>query len=329
VGPPAPTAVLTAGRGINPVTSYREGDAAFTLQWSSSNATSCTGTNFSTGTGSPTSGTATVPSISANRTYTVTCSGSTNPSGTDAVTVTFTDNQAPSTGSMSISGPTSGIEDVSYTFTFTGTDPESDTLRYGIDWNPSTGIDEWVPASGYVSSGTARTSSHTWSVPGTFTFRALAEDSRGAQSGWKTHTITLSAACIPINGCADDGNVRNSCTGALVQSCSYGCELSECLPPPEPTPSDGGEFIAVPGIVQEGGASSLSWNITDTESCTVTENNPDIDDTWTGTTGERTTSALFQRTTYTLSCDGLDADSVEDDYTAPAVVIVVPVFIEQ
>jgi len=329
IGSPAPTAVLTAERGTDPVSSYREGDAAFTLRWSSSNATSCTGTNFSTGTGNPASGTATISSISADRTYTVTCSGSTNPPGTDAVTVTFTDNGGPLTGSMSISGPTTGVEDVSYTFTFTATDPESDTIRYGIDWDPSTDIDEWVPTSGYVASGASRDSSTSWSTPGIKTFRALAEDSRGAQSGWKTHTITLSAACIPSNVCADDGNVRNSCTDELVQSCSFGCELSACLPPPDPAPSDGGEFTAVPGIVQEGATSDLSWNIADTESCTVTENNPDIDDTWTGTAGEHTTSALFQRTTYTLVCDGLDEDSIEDDYTASVVVIVVPVFIEK
>ena len=79
---PAPTANISANP-LGPLTS----GTPTTLTWSSTNATSCVGTNFSTGAGNPTSGTASVTPISPSTTYTVTCYNSTN-SATASVTVT-------------------------------------------------------------------------------------------------------------------------------------------------------------------------------------------------------------------------------------------------
>ena len=37
------------------------------------------------------------------------------------------------------------------------------------------------------------------------------------------------AQCISLNVCAADGNVHDSCTGALVEVCQYGCSAGQCV----------------------------------------------------------------------------------------------------
>lgn len=93
-----------------------------------------------------------------------------------------------------ITGPTSGTVATNHTFTFTSTDPDSDTIRYGIDWNNDGTLDQWVPASGYVVSGTAQSAIRQWASTGPVTFQALAQDSKGLSSGWTPHTITVTSA---------------------------------------------------------------------------------------------------------------------------------------
>lgn len=83
VAPTAPTATLTA----NP-TNVASGSAS-NLSWSSTNATSCTGTGFSTG-GATSSGTAvSTGALTADTSYTLTCTGA-GGSATDSETVTVT-----------------------------------------------------------------------------------------------------------------------------------------------------------------------------------------------------------------------------------------------
>ncbi len=96
----APTATLTA----NPA-SITQGDSS-TLTWTSTNATSCTGTTFSTGSGSPVSGSTSVsPTITT--TYTVTCTGP-GGSASDTATVTVTSNPPPPPPSSGPYGPYCG-----------------------------------------------------------------------------------------------------------------------------------------------------------------------------------------------------------------------------
>jgi hypothetical protein len=115
----------------------------------------------------------------------------------DGPTVTYNLSVAPpgnnAPNAPTISGPTTGNPNTSYSFNLTATDPEGDTLRYGIDWNNDGAIDQWVPGSGYVASGTTQTASYTWTTPGTYTFQVLAQDSNGSQTGWVSHTITIAA----------------------------------------------------------------------------------------------------------------------------------------
>lgn len=96
-----------------------------------------------------------------------------------------------------IVGPTNGVPGVAYSFTFQAIDLDSDNVRYRIDWNPNSGIDE---NSSYSSSNWLYSTTRSWASPGTYTFRARTQDSNSAQSGYNTHTITIGN---PTPECAD------------------------------------------------------------------------------------------------------------------------------
>ncbi|MFA6158400.1 MAG: peptidoglycan-binding protein [Candidatus Paceibacterota bacterium] len=103
-------------------------------------------------------------------------------------------NLAPS--GLIVTSPVVGTTSTSYIFTATATDPESNTLRYGFDWNNDGIIDEYTSL---VASGVASSTSHSWSAAGTYTFSVYAEDVVGARSAAVTHTIVIGAAIIPGN----------------------------------------------------------------------------------------------------------------------------------
>ncbi|HYE22998.1 MAG TPA: CARDB domain-containing protein [Candidatus Paceibacterota bacterium] len=103
------------------------------------------------------------------------------------------DVQAPP-AAPTITCPASGKVGQELSFTFTAADPNSDQLRYGINWAGGTTVTQWAPASGYVNSGTAQTVKRTWTSAGTYTVRALAQDSKGASSAWASCQVTISAS---------------------------------------------------------------------------------------------------------------------------------------
>ncbi len=147
--------------------------------------------------------------------------------GTAAVT-----NQPPAV--PSISGPTTGVTSSSYNFTFTGTDPNNDQIRYGVDWDNNGTVNQWVPSSGYVVSGQSQITSRSWGSVGTYTFRVLAQDSNGSNSGWRNHTITIGN---PTPQCAD--GIDNDGDGQIDlvdPGCSGGADTTES---PNPQCSDG------------------------------------------------------------------------------------------
>ncbi len=106
-----------------------------------------------------------------------------------------------------IGGSTTGYPSTTYTFSFDGTDPDGDQVRYGVDWDNNNTVDEYLPASGHVNSGTARNGTRSWSTTGTKTFKARTYDVAGLFSGWTTRTISIVTA--PVNG--NCGTTNNSC----------------------------------------------------------------------------------------------------------------------
>ena len=154
-----------------------------------------------------------------------------------AQTITFNltavgGNTAPA--SPTITGPITGNTSTPYAFSAQASDPDNDTLRYGIDWDMNSTVDEWAPALGYVASNTAQSTNHSWLIAGPQTFQVLAQDSKGANSTFTSHTITLSAVtnglCGPASGiatstsptlglCASGTNTPVTGTGPWTWTC--------------------------------------------------------------------------------------------------------------
>jgi len=163
-----------------------------------------------------------------------------------------------------IAGPTTGITTTPYTFTLTGTDPDNDTIRYGIDWNSDNLIDLQLPSSGYVPSGTAQVlevDENRWTVPGTYTFRALTQDVNSATSTWTTHTITIdtlpTCTSIPEHTVVCTGDEATGFMGSIastLQEFSASCTLSQRC-----------EYLCAQGYLYTGGT------------CTPTQCNDGID----------------------------------------------------
>ena len=80
---------------------------------------------------------------------------------------------------------------------------------------------------------------------------------------------------------------------------------------------------ASPTLVQAGGTSTITWSASSVNTCSVSEDNPDFADSWSGTSGSETTSGLTAQTTYTLNCT-TDGGSVSQSVT----INLVPIFQE-
>ncbi|QSH39387.1 hypothetical protein JXR01_00005 [Candidatus Kaiserbacteria bacterium] len=69
------------------------------------------------------------------------------------------------------------------------TDPQGDQIRYLVDWNADGVVDEYVPASGYIDSGTPTLASRTFTTEGTKLVRFRAEDPQGSISAWSSDVV--------------------------------------------------------------------------------------------------------------------------------------------
>lgn len=92
-------------------------------------------------------------------------------------------------------------------FNVLSTDPDNDQLRYGFDWNRDGTVDQWMPGSGYVASGTSQTASYSWLTTGSKTFQVLAEDMNGARSEFAQKTVTISTGNFRV--CVDVTEVKS------------------------------------------------------------------------------------------------------------------------
>ncbi len=108
-----------------------------------------------------------------------------------------------------LTGPTTGSPSTNYPYDTRASDPDGDTVRYGIDWDNNNTVDEWT---GYVPSSTNVVTNHMWPFVGSNTFKALAQDSNGASSGWSiplTMVIAIGGGpgtcVVPSGGSTPDG----------------------------------------------------------------------------------------------------------------------------
>jgi hypothetical protein len=82
-------------------------------------------------------------------------------------------------------------------FTIRAVDPEGDNLYYVIDWDNDGSINERLPNTGTVVSGTPRSTDHIWSTAGSYTFSVRAIDDSGLVSPWVSHTILITDPVVP------------------------------------------------------------------------------------------------------------------------------------
>ena len=95
------------------------------------------------------------------------------------------ENQRPN--SLTFSGSTSGNAGESYVYTFSASDPDSDTLFYLIDWEDCT-YENWI---GPYLSGEIVEVTHTWAKIGTYNVKVKAMDTYGGESDWEALTVTM------------------------------------------------------------------------------------------------------------------------------------------
>lgn len=98
---------------------------------------------------------------------------------------------------LRITGPTTGAPSTPYEFKIQAKD-DVDAIKYGIDWDNDDIVDEWLPGDGtFVDPKVGplfgeQSTTKSWAVPGTYTFKVRAYDTCGAHSDWKFHTIVIS-----------------------------------------------------------------------------------------------------------------------------------------
>ena len=137
------------------------------------------------------------------------------PQQTIPFTFTVLSNNNPPT-SPTLTCPGTGVVSTNYSFTTQGTDPDNDTIKYGMDWDNNGSVDEWMPVSGFVASGTAQNFTHQWASVGTYTIKALAQDNQGGTSAWSTPcTTTVSNTVNGVCGAASGFPATNPPTIGL------------------------------------------------------------------------------------------------------------------
>lgn len=202
-----------------------------------------------------------------------------------------------------ITGPTVLAPNVAGTYGFRSTDPDGDTLRYAIDWNNDGTVDQYLPASGYTASGTTLSTSRTWITSPSRTFRALAQDSSGSVSAWRSYTVRSPQCSDGVNNDAD----------SFIDSADPGCPgTTDDTEDPNPPTAD---LTATPSTLASGNASVLSWSSSGAASCTGTGFS-----TGGATSGSVSTGALFANASYQLAC-GSANDTATVTVTNPTISI--------
>jgi hypothetical protein len=235
------------------------------------------------------------------------------------VTTLDADDEPPSSLALS-SAPGVGVAGAAactvgtpYSLTMSATDPDNDTLRYGIDWDADGSVNEWVPPSGYVASGASQSASRTYATAGSKTVKVLAEDEGGLASDWATLTFSCTETPPPAGQCSDTtDNDGDGLVDSLEPDCTATASLSESgTPPPPPQPSLNAvlDLRVIPSLVRSGNTTKVNWSATGVTSCAVTAPNGD---SWNGlesAVGGETSSPITAEMTYTLSCLDLDGST--------------------
>ena len=88
----------------------------------------------------------------------------------------------------SITGRINGEAGTAYSYTFIATDPDEDEVSYYIEWGDGD-ITDWTTPQ--ASGPPGYSESHIWDIEDSYTIRAKAKDSSGAESDWGTLAISM------------------------------------------------------------------------------------------------------------------------------------------
>jgi hypothetical protein len=88
-------------------------------------------------------------------------------------------------------GPAVGMVGDSLSFKVATNDPESDSVRYRVDWGDALG--DW---SGLFASGESCVVGHTWLVRDTYAVKVQAEDTHNKASEWSpASVVSIESIC--------------------------------------------------------------------------------------------------------------------------------------
>lgn len=105
------------------------------------------------------------------------------------LTVTGTPTSTTSTAEPSIGVTATACGE--YNVSVTGADPNGERIRYGFDWNNNGTVDEYLPATGYVNSGTLQTRETNWEEGDTQFVKVMVQNETGVSSSWKKQTFNV------------------------------------------------------------------------------------------------------------------------------------------
>lgn len=219
------------------------------------------------------------------------------------ITVVDADGDAPAKPSVVATGSLQCVTGTPHSISITATDPDGDDVRYGVDWDANGTVDQFLPSSGYVPSGTTLTASRTYATTGAKNLKVIAIDERGLTSGW----ATFSFSCVDPEGQGGDGSVGDDGGG---KGGTGGTSPNLTI-------------RAIPSLVAPGETTHLHWSASNVAACTVSGTNGD---SFSGAISDEPagneTSAIFEQIIYTLSCEDDDGNTL----TQSATVNVLPVW---
>lgn len=128
-----------------------------------------------------------------------------------------------------------------------------------------------------------------------------------------TATTTWLPTCATTYVCTDATHRKNQCVGSSIEACGSNliCSAGTCVVPPAPFTSPGDELIVSPSFIAHGDTVTITWDVQSADSCTLTDDNPEHEDGWTGISGNHTSSPLTRPTTYTLTCTGAGGELIQ------------------
>lgn len=172
-------------------------------------------------------------------------------------------------------------------------------------------------------------------VPGRYANYNLAQNSTlhfGIHTAAPVTTTVVPQSCPAL---CSGSNLVNSCTGAVIQACAFGCSSASnphsCnVAPPPPSILT---WEVAPILVKVNTPVHVTWATANTTSCTVRGTNGDgsgsnSTGTWNTLSGSATTTPILTQTIYTITCQGR-AGSSPASVTESTTVSIVPVFNEQ